>query len=218
MTESEWSVSVDFQAMLRHLYTQRVSPRKWRLTHCALLRLRWDLLTDGRSRRAVEMAEQLADGPVNAEELRRALEDAGQAFQETLHTCYGERAVSFYTGRVKCALEACKALRGVSAVFVPPFRTEKFSFLELLPGEAWVLRDLHGTPVRRRRRPFAWPTPDVLALASGIYADRAFSRMPILADALEDAGCTEAALLDHLRRPATHFRGCWVLDAILGRK
>jgi hypothetical protein len=56
-----------------------------------------------------------------------------------------------------------------------------------------------------------------MALAEGIYADRAFDRLPILADALEDAGCDAAELLTHFRGPGVHARGCWALDLVLGK-
>ena len=54
-------------------------------------------------------------------------------------------------------------------------------------------------------------------LADGIQADQAFERLPILADALEEAGCADAGLLSHLREPGDHVRGCWALDLILGK-
>ena len=53
--------------------------------------------------------------------------------------------------------------------------------------------------------------------AQAIYAERAFDRMPILGDALEDAGCTDAAILQHCRRDGQHVRGCWAIDCILGK-
>lgn len=62
-----------------------------------------------------------------------------------------------------------------------------------------------------------WATSTVLRLAEAIYADRAFDRLPILADALEDVGCDNADLLAHCRRPGPHARGCWVVDLILGK-
>jgi hypothetical protein len=63
-----------------------------------------------------------------------------------------------------------------------------------------------------------WFTSDVLVLARGIYEERAFDRMPILADALQDAGCTDEDVLNHCRDPNTpHARGCWVVDLILGK-
>jgi hypothetical protein len=58
----------------------------------------------------------------------------------------------------------------------------------------------------------------VVSLAQPIYDELAFDRLPILADALEDAGSTNADILNHCRQPGEHVRGCWALDLILGRK
>ncbi|WP_439625559.1 hypothetical protein [Gemmata sp.] len=63
----------------------------------------------------------------------------------------------------------------------------------------------------------AWLTSDVLALATGIYEKRAFDLMPILADALQDAGCNSDDILNHCRGPGPHVRGCWVVDSVLGK-
>jgi hypothetical protein len=63
----------------------------------------------------------------------------------------------------------------------------------------------------------AWRSPDVVALAKGIYEERAFDRLPILADALQDAGCDCDDILDHCRGSVPHVRGCWVVDLILGK-
>jgi hypothetical protein len=62
-----------------------------------------------------------------------------------------------------------------------------------------------------------WRTSDVLTLARGIYDERAFDRMPILADALQDAGCTNDDILSHCRDTTPHARGCWVVDLVLGK-
>jgi hypothetical protein len=80
------------------------------------------------------------------------------------------------------------------------------------------LREQLGNPFRPYHFDPRWRTETVVALATGIEAERAFDRMPILADALEDAGCDERHMLDHLRRPGPHARGCWVLDLILDRE
>lgn len=64
----------------------------------------------------------------------------------------------------------------------------------------------------------AWRTSTALALAGGIYSDRAWDRCPILADALQDAGCEEPLVLDYLRGDAPKFRGCRVLDEVLGKR
>ena len=80
-----------------------------------------------------------------------------------------------------------------------------------------LMREILGNPFRPINVDQTWLTPDVLAIALGIYEDRAFNRMPILADALQDAGCDNDYLLNHCRGPGPHVQGCWVVDAILGK-
>jgi hypothetical protein len=78
---------------------------------------------------------------------------------------------------------------------------------------------IFGNPFRPVTLDPAWRTSDVLALARGIYEERAFDRMPILADALQDAGCDNDDILSHCRDTATpHARGCWVVDLVLGKE
>jgi hypothetical protein len=86
---------------------------------------------------------------------------------------------------------------------------------------ARLLHELIGNPFREVAIDPAWRTWErgvVVGLAQTIYEEKAFERLPILADALEDAGCAEGALLRHLRQPDGHLRGCWALDAVLGRR
>lgn len=81
-----------------------------------------------------------------------------------------------------------------------------------------LLHDIFGNPFRPVALDRTWLTSDVLALAGGIYAERAFDRMPILADALQDAGCTNDDVLTHCRdTQLAHVRGCWVVDLLLGK-
>jgi hypothetical protein len=80
-----------------------------------------------------------------------------------------------------------------------------------------LLRDIFGSPFRPVTLDPSWLTSTVTALAHGIYADRAFDRLPILADALQDAGCDHPDVLAHCRGPGPHARGCWVVDLILGK-
>ncbi len=63
----------------------------------------------------------------------------------------------------------------------------------------------------------AWNDATLPKLAQSIYTDRAFDRLPILANALEDAGCDNANILAHCRQPGEHVRGCWVVDLLLGK-
>ncbi|MBY0459858.1 MAG: hypothetical protein K2V38_21275 [Gemmataceae bacterium] len=83
-----------------------------------------------------------------------------------------------------------------------------------------LLRELFGNPFTVSPPApewLGWNGGTVPALARGIDAERAFDRMPILADAIEDAGCTDAEILTHCREHNAHVRGCWVLDLLLGR-
>ena len=88
-------------------------------------------------------------------------------------------------------------------------------------AQADLVRDLFGPlpfrPVSVNRAWLAWDGGTVAKLAAATYEERAFDRLPILADALEEAGCADAELLGHLRGPGPHVRGCWVLDLLLGQ-
>jgi hypothetical protein len=80
-----------------------------------------------------------------------------------------------------------------------------------------LLHDIFGNPFRPVTLNPTWLTSTVLALATGIYEEKAFDRMPILADALQDAECDNADILNHCRQPGEHTRGCFVVDLLLGK-
>jgi hypothetical protein len=79
------------------------------------------------------------------------------------------------------------------------------------------VRDIFGNPFRPITLDPSWLTATVTSLAQAIYEERAFDRLPVLADALEDAGCANAEILSHCRQPGEHVRGCWVVDLILSK-
>lgn len=84
-----------------------------------------------------------------------------------------------------------------------------------------LLRDIFDNPFRPVTINPAWLTWNdgtVQKVAQAIYDERAFDRMPILADALEEAGCENAAILTHCRQQGEHVRGCWVVDLLLGKE
>jgi len=87
-----------------------------------------------------------------------------------------------------------------------------------MAAQSQLLRDIFGNPFRPVTVDPEWLTSTVVALARGIYDERAFDRLPILADALQDAGCENADVLDHCRGPGPHARGCWVVDLLLGKR
>jgi hypothetical protein len=91
---------------------------------------------------------------------------------------------------------------------------------EIRQAIANLLREIFGNPFRTRTidpRWLCWNGATVPKIARGIYEDRAFDRLPILADALLDAGCDDEDILSHCRGAGPHVLGCWAVDAVLGR-
>jgi hypothetical protein len=101
--------------------------------------------------------------------------------------------------------------------FVEAFRAEGGN-----PWRVALLRDIFGNPFRAAIADPSWLSSNrgaVLELAQAIYEERSFfRRLPALADTLEEAGCTDAAILEHCRQGGLHVRGCWVVDLLLGKK
>jgi hypothetical protein len=85
------------------------------------------------------------------------------------------------------------------------------------PNHCDLIRDIFGNPYRLVAFDSAWRTTNVAAVAQTIYDERRFCDMPILGDALEEAGCNQESVLDHCRSEEGHVRGCWVVDLALGR-
>jgi hypothetical protein len=96
---------------------------------------------------------------------------------------------------------------------VPPVRPfiDKVQYRSLLP-EIW------GNPFLPASFSVAWRTNDAVALARQMYESRDFGAMPILADALQEAGCDNEDILAHCRGDGPHVRGCWVVDLVLGKE
>jgi len=80
-----------------------------------------------------------------------------------------------------------------------------------------ILRDIFGNTFIPLNIDYTWLTFIVQSLATAIYNDRAFDRLPILADVLQKAGCDNDAILTHCRSDGPHVRGCWVVDLVLGK-
>jgi hypothetical protein len=88
-------------------------------------------------------------------------------------------------------------------------------------AQAALLRDVFGDPLHQPARIdpgwLAWNDGAIRKMAQTTYDERAFDRLPLLADALEDAGCDNARILAHCREPGEHVPGCWVVDLLLGK-
>jgi hypothetical protein len=228
MTEQEWVTSNDPHAMLEFLRT-RLNDRKARLFGCGFLRLIWQQLDDKEgSRQAVAVAEEFADGGATRKELRRARKVA-----EATAEAWSDPALE---EPVWQAVDTTADNAWAFFERVHYETTEEFSEPDIVSPRTWkhikereatrhalyvhVLRDLFGNPFRPALLDPAllqWQDRTIVKFAQAIYDDRAFDRLPILADALEEAGCHDAGILGHLRGPGPHCRGCFVLDGILGK-
>ncbi len=204
MTESEWLASVDPQALLLYVLPW-ASERKLRLFACACCRRIWRLMKTERARHAVETAERYADGQALLKQLKAAYGDTTGISAAELAAGWAAKL-----GRTRAPrLAAQWAARATGDV-----RQES-------AAQADVLRDVFGdcfSPGVVQPSWLAWNDGTVRHMAAAIYEDRAFEQMPILADALEDAGCEDATILRHCREPGVHVRGCWVVDLILGKE
>jgi hypothetical protein len=228
LTEAEWLKSNDPTALLEFLLEQGLSERKARLLACACCRRVWPLLPDPRSRTAVEVGERFADGLASAVELARARNAAGEVCdrrsQKAEWAAYwsANAKLSGVEGPLPTAFDtvATAAVRQAAE----QTNTDQFARFEAASAatqraHAELIREVAGNPFRPpvvEPHWLAWHRGVVTALAEAIYEERAFDRLPILADALEDVGCTECELLAHLRSGKEHVPGCWALDAVLG--
>lgn len=113
------------------------------------------------------------------------------------------------------AAKAAFLARELRAAEVRPEIRERLTIREAV-AQFRLFREVAGDGSRPNQLWRQWRSATVIAVARSIHANRAFDQFPILADALQDAGCNDEAVLDHCREPGGHVRGCWVLDLALG--
>jgi hypothetical protein len=216
MTEADWLACADPLAMAEFLRS-RAGPRKLRLIACACCRHVWDRLADVRSRRAVEVAERFADGLATSAELLNACNAACNVAVELAGRGGPAWAAASAAARASDPDIAARLRGDGGALGMSAYRARGTRRLR----QAVVLRDVMGPllfrPVVVAPRWLAGADGVVPRLAQAVYDERAFDRLPVLADALEDAGCTDAEILGHCRCEGEHVRGCWVVDLMLGK-
>jgi hypothetical protein len=272
VTESEWLACADPGAMLRRLNGDRdyaaglpaapPSDRKLRLYACACARQAWHLLSDPRGRNAVEVAERYADGEGDlTDRLRRCdsyldLEAPhGPAWVLAFNACRPNpdrlrEAIMFPSSAVNAVVTPALQAALLRDVVGNPWRPATLCGLSRRPfHNQWAHVDVNGSFWLEDECPVCRPlrTPAVLGIARRAYDLRDWDALPVLADALEEAGCEDTEVLGHLRgwgrcgtclgRGASadgfwdcvrcggsgritvgpHVRGCWSLDVILGK-
>lgn len=260
MDEAEWLASADPAAMLElvtpgrsggvgKLKSQMASDRQLRLFTVACCRAVWDRLSDERSRRAVEVAEQYAEGLATDEERQDAWR-LSQRGSIAAYACWVDIGIADAAATI--------ARDGMTEGPTPPPATQA-ALLRCIVGNPFVpVVELDGggqihhgwaSPISQQTVIFdrAWLAHGdglLVRIARSIYDRRAWGDMALLADALEDSGCTDDVILAHCREvhnacPLTyahqphdycdgsqadgrvvrglHARGCWVVDLILGQ-
>jgi hypothetical protein len=235
MNKEEWDRCQDPQQMLRYLMAGNASGGKLRLLAAAGARRIWPLLGDIRSQAAVHASEVFAEGEhVTLEELNlqasplAVSQDAPGRGTPALVATYAAYASSFQA--------ASRVLECLLSFAVEDAVSKQGG---LTPQEVQAVRDVEGRALCDLVReifgnPFhplpaiapgwlTWKNGTVLHLARSAYDERAPSgsldngRLVVLADGLEESGCAAPEILRHLRSGSAHWRGCHVLDALLGK-
>lgn len=246
MDEAEWRICNEPMEML-HALREISTMRKLRLFACACCRLVWPLLSDSRSRSVVEVAEQFADGLIDAKALEGAREaaysvhantsppDSGFAdsargmsrsnWEAAQAATMSGMAFSTLDDAIWCCQATIEQASLAAVSSAPAGTSESEAEAKERASQADVLRCIAGNPFRSLSNHSSWLKPAVVALAQAAYEKRSLpggtldnAHLAVLADALEEAGCTEASLLSHCRNPGSHVRGCWVVDLVLGKK
>ncbi len=214
MTEEEWLVCADPKPMLK-VVKEGVSERKLRLFAVACCRNVGHLIEGECDRNAIEVAERVADGLASNKERRTALHASGSGAVASA-TLYADVGIMVGFVRQRIAEEVARS-SGTHAVGQASYVWDATYALPD-PAQSILLRDIFGNQFRSITADPAWLTDTAVSLARGMYESRDFSAMPILADALQDAGCDNTDMLNHCRdASATHVRGCWVVDLVLGK-
>jgi hypothetical protein len=227
MTEQGWWENEDPSAMLESLrYIALASERKLQLFSCWSLRRLYQVLSNLNAARLIN--SMYADG------IRERLQEYRPDFLQTVEERADDGSNSNDTPRfinlIRRAVNR-QFLIGVSKYRFLEFTQEvsgwtlamieTYSSLESKERVAscTILRDMVGYPFRGpvTFHPH-WLTSTVQQLAGLIYKERQFDKMPLLGDALEEAGCDNAEVLQHCRGGGEHDRGCWVVDQVLGKE
>ena len=210
MTEEEWLRGNNLAAMMALLQREKTSERKRRLFACGCWHDSWSSLTS-EVRQVLRRFELEGDGIV--------VQDSPAASSPQ-----GELRVRSYSDVGLVGLGLC-----LLSQFNLMGRAPDLDRSEHLVRNGryvpdgricFALREVFGNPFRPAAVDPSWLTWNdgtVPKIAHAIYDNRDFDRMPVLADALEDAGCDNADILNHCRGPNVHVRGCWVVDLLLGK-
>jgi hypothetical protein len=222
VTEAEWLTCKSPGEMLTSICDnfgaarRKSGRRKLRLFACACCRHVWHKLTEDRDRQIVLLSEDFADGKVSPVDLagarKHCLDRPGYIYP-AIRAAIATTNPQPRTAANEVMFGVCSAIASHGAGYHERWHAEVEALAE-------VVREVFGNPFHPIRSERCWRTANdgaVVRLAQSIYDTRNFVELPILLDALEDAGCNDAAILGHLRGPGAHVRGCWAVDLLTGR-
>jgi hypothetical protein len=220
MTEEQWLAGTNLPPLLTAVRDER----KLRLFGVAISRLLARWITLPRARKALDAAERYADGEITYDTLRRWAREVRLSEQSTgvrprpHGTPDPEWLAHMAAGYITYPNQAQVWPSAVEILLSRPEQHFGSWAPQLRPRLKEFLHEIFGNPFRPIPFLPEWRTDTALTLARQMYDSRDFSAMPILADALQDAGCDSDDILSHCRGAgATHVRGCWAVDLVLGK-
>jgi hypothetical protein len=220
MTKNEWQTCTDPEVMLEFL-GDKASRRKCILFVCACERRMWKHPDCERAK--VKATERYADGLASPKEVLATLQDIGidGVDLDFVEVSMGDDDWTNLESAdvAEFAADVVHSKRK-KTTDLEDERAWKAAFAAEQAAQCELLRDIFGDRGRLPRIRTAWLTWNngtVIDLATAIYEARDFERLPVLADALEEAGCMQPAMLQHARGGGVHARGCWLVDRLLGK-
>ena len=229
MEETEWLFSANPTEMFKVLAGHK-DRRKLHLFAVACARTVQHHMLDARSINALEVMERLIEGQATDAERVAAIHEAWRASEEARDTkdlataaacdaAYRAINISSYSvanSGMRAASRATGKRAAVATVRATAYGHQAMLIRDIF-GNPFQTKNLRSIWIHQCKRVLLWNSATVLAIAQSIYAEKCWDQLPILADAMEDAGCTVQPMLQHLRGPGPHARGCWVVDTIRGK-
>jgi hypothetical protein len=224
MNEADWKVCVDPAQML--LFAEaRLTDRQRRLFVCAGCRRAWHYLNEERLRQAIEVAERYADHLADETDLdlvriavnKLERRDRGYGAAGLILHALAPPDPATYYGSLRHSVHNLPWALMALLPRISPAENENAILCDLL-------RDIAGNPFQETTSA-GWRTSTVWTLAQAAADERVLPeghldpvRLAVLADAVEEAGCTDSVLLEHLRGPGPHVLGCWAVDLLAGKE
>lgn len=211
MTEQEWLETADTESMIKALKAGACTDRKCWLAVWAII----DSSEDWKNTCSTSASKSLntLEAKIERQDLSAATGDWQESGLNNLMSLHNWRREKDPTERPGDDIPAARVATILRDIFYCPCLLPPTLHLPTLTVQGRT----YASPRTREPSAPAWLTDREVWLARGVYEERRFTALPMLADALEEAGCVNEEVLQHLRSLELHWRGCWALDLILGK-